>query len=238
VPGELDWNLWLGTAPERPYKQGAYHAFAWRGWIDFGTGAQGDMACHLMDPALWYLDLADPLSVRSVGPKPNGETFPAWSTVHYEFPATRFTVPEGVRVSWYDGGKKPDERLALFDAGDGVYANASLFVGDDGALLVSPYEPPRLLPERDFPDVPDYDLPAINHWHQWVDACAGIGTPSAPFDYAGLLTEVALLGNVALRFPDAELRWDARRMRFPNAPEADAYLRRDYRDGWRVRGLG
>jgi predicted dehydrogenase len=238
VPVELDWNLWLGTAPERPYKQGAYHAFAWRGWIDFGTGAQGDMACHLMDPALWYLDLADPLSVRSVGPKPNGETFPAWSTVHYAFPATRFTVPEGVRVSWYDGGKKPDERLALFDAGDSVYANASLFVGDDGALLVSPYEPPRLLPERDFPDVPDYDLPEINHWHQWVDACAGIGTTSAPFDYAGLLTEVALLGNVALRFPDAELRWDARRMRFPNAPEADAYLRRDYRGGWRVRGLG
>jgi len=238
VPPELDWDKWLGTAPERPYKKGAYHAFAWRGWIDFGTGAQGDMACHLMDPALWFLELGDPRTVRSIGPAPNGESFPAWSTVQYTFPSTRFTVPEGVRVAWYDGGKMPTEKLALFDAGDDVYKNASLFIGEEGALLVSPYDPPRLLPGRDFPETPDYELAPINHWHQWVDACAGIGTATASFDYAGLLTEVALLGNVALRFPDQELRWDARRLRFPNLPEADAFLGREYRDGWHVRGLG
>lgn len=238
VPKNLDWDLWIGTAPMRPYKEGSYHAFAWRGRMDFGTGAQGDMACHLMDPALWYLELGDPVSVRSVGPVPNGETFPAWSTVHYSFPATRYTVPEGVRVSWYDGGKMPTDKLELFDAGEDVYKNACYFIGEEGALLASPYEPPRLLPERDHPEVPDYDLPKINHWHQWVDACAGRGEATASFDYAGLLTEVALLGNVALRFPDEELQWDAKRLSFPARTEANQYLRRTYRDGWHVRGLG
>ena len=97
---------------------------------------------------------------------------------------------------------------------------------------------PRLLPERDFPEVPDYDLPPINHWHEWVDACAGIGKPSAPFEYAGPLTEVALLGNVALRFPNEKLAWDAPRLRFPHRLEANAYLGRRYRAGWGVRGLG
>lgn len=238
VPDTLDWDLWLGTAPERPYKAGAYHAFAWRGWLDFGTGAQGDMACHLMDPALWYLELGDPSTLRSVGPAPNGETYPAWSTVHYTFPATRFTLPEGVRVSWYDGGRKPDEVLARWKAGEEVYANACLFEGEHGALLASPYEPPRLLPESLFPEVPAYELQPINHWHQWVDACAGAGRTTTPFDYAGLLTEVALLGNVALRFPGEELCWDAPHLRFPNLPEAEAFLRRRYRSGWGVRGLG
>jgi predicted dehydrogenase len=237
VPETLDWDKWLGTAPARPYKEGVYHAFAWRGWLDFGTGAQGDMACHLMDPALWFLELGAPVSFTSVGPPPNGETYPAWSTVHYTFPATPFTLPEGVRVSWYDGGRKPDEVLALWDAGE-AYANACLFEGERGALLASPYEPPRLLPESQFREVPAFDLPPINHWHQWVDACAGNGRTTTPFEYAGLLTEVALLGNVALRFPNQELRWDARHLRIPNLPAAEAFLMRRYRSGWSVRGLG
>ena len=105
VPEHLEWDLWLGVAPERPYKSG-YHPFAWRGRIDFGTGAQGDMACHLMDPALWFLELGQPTSVRSEGPVPNAESYPAWSEVTYEFPATRYTVPEGIRLTWYDGGQE------------------------------------------------------------------------------------------------------------------------------------
>jgi aminopeptidase N len=237
VPDTLDWDLWLGTAPERPYRSGEYHPFAWRGRLDFGTGAQGDMACHLMDPALWFLELGAPATLRSIGPPPNAESYPAWSTVHYTFPATRFTVEEGVRVSWYDGARKPDEVLARYGATE-VYANACLFEGQHGALLASPYEPPRLLPEANFSEVPDFELAPINHWHQWVDACAGAGKASAPFGYAGLLTEVALLGNVALRFPGEELRWDARRMRFPDQPAAEAFLGRRYRAPWSLSGLG
>jgi hypothetical protein len=195
------------------------------------------MACHLMDPALWFLGLGAPRTVRSDGPAPNGESYPAWSTVHYSFPPTRFTAPEGARVTWYDGGRRPDHVLERLQAGE-AYANACLFEGEHGALLASPYEPPRLLPETLFPEVPAFELQPINHWHQWIDACAGSGATTTPFEYSGLLTEVALLGNVALRFPEQELRWDAERLRFPDLQEAEELLRRRYRSGWSVRGLG
>ncbi len=237
VPVHVDWDLWLGVAPERPYVSG-YHPFAWRGRIDFGTGAQGDMACHLMDPALWFLELGQPSRVWSAGPPPNDETFPLWSTVHYEFPPTRHTTSEPLKLTWYDGGyKAPQYLLDELEAGE-VWSNACLFVGERGALLASPYYAPRLLPKSRFPDVPIVDLPDVNHWHQWVDACAGKGRASAPFSYSGLLTEVALLGNVALRFPGERLAWDARRLHFRNRPDADVFLRERYRRGWSVRGLG
>ena len=240
VPEGLDWDLWLGVAPERPHKAG-YHPFAWRGWMDFGTGAQGDMACHLMDPALWFLELGQPERLWSEGPPPNGETYPAWSRVRYRFEATPHTVPEGLKLTWYDGGKKaPEHVLAPYGVGGAgeVWSNACLFLAREGALLASPYNRPRVLPEERFRGMPMPTLEPVNHWHQWVDACSGVGRASAPFDYAGLLTEVALLGNVALRFPEESLSWDAGRMRFPNKPAADVFLRRRYRSGWGVRGLG
>jgi len=238
VPETLDWDLWLGVAPERPFKTGQYHPFAWRGWKDFGTGAQGDMACHLMDPALWFLGLGEPLSVRSDGPPPNDETYPLWSRVHYEFPPNELTTRGPVLVTWYDGGKLPP-RDVLDDLGAGeIYGNASLFLGEKGALIASPYETPRLLPAERFANVPLPEKKGVSHWRQWVDACRGVGSPSAPFEYSAFLTEVALLGNVALHFPHETLAWDARHMRFPGRPEADALLAPRYRPGWETRGLG
>jgi predicted dehydrogenase len=238
VPETLDWDLWLGVAPVRPFKTGQYHPFAWRGWKDFGTGAQGDMACHLMDPALWFLGLGEPLSVRSDGPPPNDETYPLWSRVHYEFPPNELTTRGPVLVTWYDGGKLPP-RDVLDDLGAGeIYGNASLFLGEKGALIASPYETPRLLPAERFANVPLPEKKGVSHWHQWVDACRGVGSPSAPFEYSAFLTEVALLGNVALHFPHETLAWDARHMRFPGRPEADALLAPRYRAGWETRGLG
>jgi predicted dehydrogenase len=237
VPASLDWDLWLGVAATRPYKEGPYHPFAWRGWKDFGTGAQGDMACHLMDPALWFLGLADPLTVRSDGPPPNDETYPLWSRIHYEFPPNELTTRGPLLLTWHDGGKMPP-RDVLDDLGAGeIYANGSLYLGERGALLASPYEPPRLLPAERFADVAIPEGSAVNHWHQWVDACRGSGSASAPFEYSAFLTEVALLGNVALHFPHETLVWDARRMRFPDRPEADALLAPSYRTGWETRGL-
>jgi len=238
LPENLDWDLWLGVAPRRPYANGSYHPFAWRGWKDFGTGAQGDMGCHLMDPAVWFLELGAPLAIRSVGPPPNDETYPLWSRVDYRFPATRHTVRGALRLTWHDGGRKVWQEL-LDDLGAGeVWGNACLFLGEKGALLASPYESPRLLPEERFESV---EIPALeggDHWHQWVDACRGVGAPSAPFAYSAHLTEVALLGNVALHFPRETLEWDARRMRFRGRPEADELLTPVYRAGWFVRGLG
>jgi predicted dehydrogenase len=238
IPTELDWNAWLGVAPVRPYKASAYHTFDWRGYQDFGTGAQGDMGCHLMDPVPWFLGLLTPRSIRSEGPAPNGETFPTWSEVHYDFDAvTSACHPDGVRVVWHDGGRRPDELLDEWHAGDSVYSNAALLVGHDAALLVSPYEDCRLLTRAGERAVDVPRVPEVDHWHQWVDACFGHGQPTTPFSYAGPLTEIALLGNIALEHPGQRLAWDGPGLRFPDQPSADRLLHKTYRRGWSVHGL-
>ncbi len=237
IPATLQWDLWLGVAPERPYKQDVYHPFKWRGFQDFGTGAQGDMACHLMDPAIWFLELGLPLRIRSDGPPPNAETYPLWSEVRYEFPSNAHTTRDPLPLTWHDGKRKaPRELLDELGAGE-VWDNGSLFVGETGALLASPYDPPRLLPEERFAEVA---IPAAEngeHWHEWVDACLGKGQASAPFAYAAHLSEIALLGNVALRFPHETLEWDGAAMRFPRRPEADLLLGSPQRKGWEIPGL-
>ena len=239
VPSTLDWDAWLGISPERPYKKGAYHPFQWRGREDFGTGAQGDMACHLMDPVPWFLGVGAPLTVRSDGPTPNGESFPLWSRVQYTFPGNDLTTRGAFPLTWHDGGKMPPIDL-LTDLGtdrESLPKNACLFVGTEGALLANPYDTPRLFPEERFTNVEIPTPKGTNHWHQWVDACRGEGKVSAPFEYAADLTEVALLGNVALRFPHETLRYDGKGMRGPDRPEADRFLSPEVRDGWTIDGL-
>jgi hypothetical protein len=237
VPETLNWDLWLGVAPERPYKKDLYHPFSWRGFVDFGTGAQGDMGCHLMDPALWFLGLKAPISIRSDGPPPNDESYPLWSRVHYQFPPNALTMPGPLPLTWYDGGKSPKMELEELAAGS-VDPNVCLFLGEHGALLASPYLPPRLLPAEKFAQVPIPAGTKVNHWHQWVDAVRGRGETSAPFEYAAFLTEVALLGNVALRFPHETLAWSGARMRFPDRGEANEFLSSPVREGWEMAGLG
>jgi predicted dehydrogenase len=232
VPQTLAWDLWLGVARERPYKDKMYHPFAWRGWEDFGTGAQGDMGCHLMDAPMWFLELGSPLRLRSDGPSPNGETYPLWSEVHYEFPATRHTTRGPLRLTWHDGGRKAPKQLLDDLGGVELPDNGSLFVGEEGALVATPYDVPRLLPAEKFWSIPVEEVAPRNHWHQWVDACLGKGAVTTPFAYAARLTEIALLGNVALRFPHETLEWDGAGARFPNRPEADAFLGSRYRKGW------
>ncbi|MEM6674999.1 MAG: Gfo/Idh/MocA family oxidoreductase [Planctomycetota bacterium] len=240
VPESLDWDGWLGIAPQRPYKKDEYHAFKWRGREDFGTGAQGDMACHLMDPAVWFLGLGAPLTLRSDGPTPNGESFPLWSRVHYTFPANELTTRGPLPLTWHDGGKLPPVDLleSLGTDRESIPKNACLFVGTKGALIADPYAPPRLLPEADFADVEIPTPEGGDHWHQFVDACRGKAESSAPFDYAAELTEVALLGNVALRYPHETLEWDGAGMSFPSHPDATPHLHPHLRDGWSIEGLG
>ncbi len=237
VPETLDWDGWLGVAPERPYKEGAYHTFQWRGRKDFGTGAQGDMACHLMDPVPWFLGVRSPVDVRSVGPKPNDESFPEWSEVHYTFDAASDACAEdGVHVVWHDGARKPDALLEEWGIAE-PYANAALFVGATGALLASPYEPCRLFVRGGERRLNLTDVPPIDHWHQFVEACFGREPPRTPFDYSAPLTEIALLGNVALEFPGETLAWDGPRLLFPERGDATALVHKDYRAGWEVPGL-
>ncbi len=232
VPEDVDWDHWLGVAAERPYVKGSYHPFAWRGWKDFGTGAQGDMGCHLMDPALWFLELDAPLSVRSDGPTPNDETYPLWSETRYEFAPNRHTTRGPLVLTWHDGGRKPPRTL-LDDLNAGeIVSNGCLFVGERGALLTTNEAPPRLMGSEKLSAMAIPAGDEVDHWHQWVDACLGRGETTAHFGYAGPLTEVVLLGNVALQKPHETLRWDAGSLAFTGSPEADALLGCTYRSGW------
>lgn len=227
VPPNLDWDLWLGPAPVRPYHP-TYQPANWRRWWDFGNGTLGDMGCHFVDLPFWALDLRHPTSVESQGPPVHPETAPEWMAVRYEFPARGERPP--VTLTWNDGAKRPDlppdPKLAAF--GSGV-----LFVGDKG-MLVADYNRLALLPESDFRDsrAPEPSIPkSIGHHAEWIAACKDGRPTTCNFDYSGALTEAVLLGNVSYR-SGRKLEWDAANLKAVGCPEADAFLRREYRKGW------
>jgi predicted dehydrogenase len=234
VPTSVHWDLWLGPAPDRPF-HAAYHPFKWRGWWDFGTGALGDMGCHIIDQAFWALDLRDPSAVEAESAPVNPETAPEWSVVRYEFPA-RGDRP-AVALTWYDGGKLPPAHL--FDGRTPAPGSSgSLFVGTKGRLLSSQQGRggPRLLPERTFADFqgPAPTLPrSPGHHAEWLEACKTGGPTGTHFGYAGPLTELVLLGNVALR-AGRRFAWDAPGMRVKDGPLDDLFLQREDREGWSV----
>ena len=236
VPATLDWDGWLGVSPTRPFKTGQYHPFAWRGWRDFGTGAQGDMACHLMDPALWFLELGAPLRLRSDGPTPNDETYPLWSRVEYEFAATPHTTRGPLQLYWHDGGKQvPADILAEFGATD-ITKNGCLFLGTEGVLLADPYSEPTCYPAdkhaQVLEQVPQFKL--MDHWSIYVNACLDRGAPNGDFAYAAHLTQTALLGNIALQVPHETLEWNEAGGRFRNHAQADAKLHTPWRADFEV----
>ena len=235
VPDTLDWDLWLGTAPKRPYHP-AYVPFKWRGWWDFGTGALGDMGCHNQDLAYWALDLRDPLTVEAESSPVNNETAPKWSIVKYLFPKNKKRGP--VKLVWYDGGKKPDPALAKEKM---LPANGSIIIGTKDTLYVPMYwGPGRFLSGRkmeDFKDVAEF-LPkpkdfGRHHYQEWIDACKGGKPAYSNFDYAGPMTESVLLANVALR-AGGKIEWDAKKMRVTNNKEANQFVRHQYRKGWKL----
>ena len=237
VPAGLDWDLWLGPAPERPYSK-AYVPFKWRGWWDFGTGALGDMGCHNCDIAFWSLRLGAPSTVEAESSGLNDETAPKSSTIRYVFPA-RGDLPE-VQFTWYDGGRKPSPALVKQKELPG---NGAILVGDKDSLFVTNIWGKGVFVSgakyEDFKDVPQ-TLPRRpepfdkNHYQEWIAACKG-GPPalSNMVDYAGPLSEAILLGNVALRV-GKKIEWDSEKLEAKNAPEAAKYVRREYRAGWEL----
>jgi predicted dehydrogenase len=246
APKHLHWDLWLGVAPYRPYvgpseasrrERGAYHPFNWRGWLDFGVGALGDMGCHIIDPVVWSLELGPPLRVWSDGPAPNGETYPEWETIHYEFAKTPYTAGETVRMTWYDGGKQPDRQLARLPEGRDLPSNGALFIGAKGVLLCPHGGKPELLPVDDFKDRKIELVESSDHYLQWTNACKGTDKATSHFDYAGPLTETVLLGTIAIRFPQQKLQWDSASLKFSNLPDANRFVHHAYRAGWEVKGL-
>jgi predicted dehydrogenase len=239
VPDHLDWDLWLGPAPYREFHDGCV-PFKWRGFWDFGTGALGDMGCHNMDLAFFALDLRDPVAVEASSSGINGETAPQWSIITHEFPK-RGRRP-AVKLTWYDGGKKPEPSLARLDKLPG---NGCIMIGSKDTLYVpnfwgkgsflkgGPMENFASVPQK-LPRFPgaDKDNDAAQHL-EWLAACKGEGKALASFDYAGPMTEAVLLGNVALRV-GKRIEWNAKKLKATNAPEADPYIRREYRKGWEL----
>jgi predicted dehydrogenase len=227
VPSYLKWDLWLGPAPYRPYHP-TYQPAEWRRWWDFGNGTLGDMACHVMDLPFWALDLRYPTTIEAQGPAVDPETSPAGLTVKYQFPATKGRGP--IALNWYDGGAKVEilDRHNLPKWGLGV-----LFVGKKG-MLQADYGRRLLFPEAEFKDFrpPEPTIPAsIGHHAEWIAACKDGRPTTCNFDYSGALTEAVLLGNVAFR-SGKKIEWDGPNMKAINGTEAEAFLRREYRQGW------
>ncbi len=238
-PETLDWNLWLGVAPTRPFAPGVYQPFKWRGWYDFGTGALGDMGCHILDPIYWALELTAPTTILCEGPQPKKETFPRTERILYRFPGTARTAGRTIEVTWHDGGNLPDPAECDLPADTKLPPNGCMFVGEQG-VVVCPHgsgKLPRLYPEKTFQDLDFQVFPTIDHYGQWVEALKGGDTPTSSFDYAGPLCETVLLGCVASRLPGASLTWDTRSLRFKNNSEADGLLHQEYRKGWEVEGI-
>ncbi|MBQ17491.1 MAG: hypothetical protein CMJ65_10235 [Planctomycetaceae bacterium] len=231
VPAHLDWDLFLGPAPTRPYHP-VYHPFTWRGWWDFGTGVLGDIICHTINLAYMSLELGYPtrVSTRSEGLMP--ETAPKWAVMTFEFPARGKQPP--VKVTWYESGKQPPRELAL---GHPLPANGSLLIGDKGRLLQTDMYGAyyTLLPKAKFagyqPPAPSLPRARIGHHQEWIDAAKTGSATMANFEYAGRLTESFLVGNVALR-TGRTLDWDGQAMKARNCPDADRFIHAEYRKGW------
>lgn len=257
VPQSIDWDLWIGTAPYRDYNA-AYHPQLWRGWWDFGTGALGDMACHIVDPVFKALKLGYPTAVQcSVGQVLKGwfesgynpDNCPPSSVIHFDFPA-REGMPE-LKLHWYDGGIQPEHPIEMGDEAFKDWNGGVIFEGDKGILVCDVYAAnPILYPRAQYED---YQYPAATlkrvdqgHYRAWVDACKSGEQPSSSFDYSGPLSETVLMGNLAIRshgisegsgplksYPGRKkLLWDGENMKITNFEPANQFVRRNYRDGW------
>ncbi len=265
IPENLNWESWIGPAPMRPYKAGAYHSFNWRGWVDFGTGALGDMACHTTNLSVMALKLWDPIAMTAIK-NPGiveGETFPASSSLKFEF-AEREGLP-ACNFFWYDGGNLPPDEIVsqlpksfvrqieeLKKDPSKRKTSGAVLVGTKG-ILFSPDDYGAkyvLLPSDQYKDFtpPEQTLPripfesGIDERQKWefVQTIKGQYEPGtmANFGYAGRLTETILAGNLAMRAGQGQrIEWDAKSMTSPNMPEINQFVGRDYRDGWELEGL-
>jgi len=250
VPKDLDWDLWIGPARLRPYNP-TYHPAKWRAWWDFGTGSLGDMGCHIVDPLFWALKLKYPVSVEAnistywhaffEKTEPKNEMFPRSTIVRFRFPARENMPP--VDVTWWDGGLMPARPAGLAPGRRmGNEDGGILLVGEKGTIMAGCYgESPRIVPESKMKKYkrPRRTLARIpegtdGHEKDWIRACKTGKPASSNFDYSGPLSEMVLMGNLAVRFPDRELLWNGQAMEVTNDADANAYVKREYREGWHL----
>jgi predicted dehydrogenase len=230
VPPDLDWDLWLGPAPQRPFHSVYVPGPKWYRWWDFGGGTMSDLGSHWLDLPFWALKLDAPLTVEASGPPPHPEIAPASMTASFQYGARGDLSP--VKVSWYQGTAKPE----LWKEGKVPrWSNGVLFVGSRGMLLAD-YDKHVLLPEKEFTNFarpPKTIADSLGHHAEWLHACKTGAPTTCHFGYSGLLTEANHLGNVAYR-AGKRIEWDAKNLRIPNAPDAEHFLSREYRQGWKL----
>jgi predicted dehydrogenase len=227
VPPQLHYDLWVGPTEAWPYHT-EWVPFNWRHWWPFGGGQLADLGCHYIDLAFWALDLRTPLTVEAEGPAPHPDSAPFSLRVRYEFAAREEKPP--VLLTWHHGDFKPPQ---IKEGKAPNWGGGNLFVGEKG-MLIADYGRHLLLPEKEFsgfvrpePFIKD----SIGHHKEWIEACKTGSATTCNFDYSGALTEAVLLGNVAFR-AGKRLYWDAKKMSASNCPEADPFIRHQYRPGW------
>lgn len=230
IPAGLDWDLWLGPAAERPFNNVYFPGPKWYRWWDFGSGTMSDLGSHWNDLPFWALKLKAPLTIEAAGPPPHKELAPASMSATYEY-GPRGDMP-ALKLTWHQGESKPE---IWKSGGIPKWGDGCLFIGDDGMLLAA-YGKHMLLPEEKFKDFkrPEPTIPAsIGHHAEWLRACKTGEPTTCNFEYSGWLTEANHLGNVAYR-TGKKLTWDADKLRATNCPEADAFIKREYRKGWEI----
>jgi predicted dehydrogenase len=241
IPAGLDWDLWLGPVQHRPYHP-IYHPMSWRGFWDFGTGALGDMGCHILDPAFWVLKLGQPTRVEATTthyqPEVASETYPRAAIIRYEFPARGDMPP--VKLTWSDGRLMPPRPRDL-EPGRRLDGNGALLIGEKGTILHGSHGAGgvRMIPETKMKTYkrPEKTLSRVprgqgGHEQDWIRACKDGRSASSSFEYGGPLTEMVLLGVLAMRFKDTPLEWDPVNLKVTNLPEADKLIHPPFRDGW------
>jgi predicted dehydrogenase len=239
IPDYLEWDLWLGPAPDRPYHPGYLPGnLNWNRRWDFGNGVLGDMGSHLIDLPWWALKLRCPETVSAEGPPPDPVKNPEWMIATWEHgprPDSQL-LNAPVTVKWYHGGEKPEYRPQIETGVDLTkWFNGILFVGDEGMLLAD-YGKRILLPEekfRDFTPPPETIPKSKGHYREWTEAAKTDCQTLCNFEYSGSLVEHNLLGNVAFRAGE-KLQWDPAQLKATNCPEADQFIRREYREGWTI----
>lgn len=233
IPDTLHWEDWLGVAPQRPYKTRLYHPFNWRAWQDYSNGQLGDFGCHILDPVFLALGLSAPTTIHAEAPAGSREVWTKHATVHYQFPGTERTADKTLALTWYDGeGHVPPPEAHGLPKSYKLPGSGSVLIGDKGTLVIPHVAMPKLFPEEKFADFKMEEIPAVNHYTSWADACRGEGKTTSSFTYAGPLTETVLLGSIAIRVRGQALRWDSKGLTIHGSPVANALLTKRYRKGW------
>lgn len=237
VPPTLDWDLWLGPAQLRPYHP-VYLPGSWRGWVPFGNGTVGDWTCHVVDPVFWALDLGLPTTiqaqVKDYDPKTQGDAFPKGEIITFEFPAKGKRGP--VTMHWYSGTDKIPRPKDLEEDKKSVDTGA-VVLGDKGTIMYGSHGASgvRIIPETKMKEytLPEKKIPRVRgHQQDWLQAIRNGTKAGSDFSYGGPLTEIAMLGVIAIKMPGKKLEWDAPNMRFKNSPEGNQWINPPYRAGW------